>query len=578
MRKVWLAMVPALIAMGMASCDPRERTDAPPKPVTEHAGASEAAPPEPVEATSPEPSDEGSVPEPAGDEDAQDDALPPPEPEVLTAPEGYGQIRSSHPPPPADQLTVHALAGYEVVAVYDLPDTDSPRLGYLRIGTRMMVTPKVEGPGCPKGWHGLPQGGYACASRGLVVDPDRPPYMHRPPPPPRLEGPIPYDYAYVRKWNSPMWWRVPTQEEFAAAMEQRAIREAQREGKPLPGEKPAADSAAAPAEPRDDLPSVTDADHGDADAVEPKPAPAADPAPVSPAPASPAEPVEPQPPVKLPLNPDNPWLEKGFFIALADKISENGHTWWRTARGGYVNAADAYGFAAKDFQGTELPEGTEFPFGFVYSAKGTKLYELTDDGKLKAIDTLPHRTFVDVKDETEIKGKTYLLTEEGQLVRKDDVRLAEQQQLPEGLEPWERWIDISLSKQMLVAYEGTRPVYVTLVSTGRKGTPEEPFETPTGRWRIRSKHVSTTMDGNSASDGNYSIQDVPWTMFFEGSYAVHGAFWHEGFGRVRSHGCVNLGPTDARWLFFWTTPILPEGWHGVHAQKDAPGTTVIVRN
>ena len=162
-------------------------------------------------------------------------------------------------------------------------------------------------------------------------------------------------------------------------------------------------------------------------------------------------------------------------------------------------------------------------------------------------------------------------------VRKDDLVMPDLQPLPKGLEPWERWVDVSLEKQMLVAYEGTRPVYVTLVSTGKKGSEEEPFDTPTGRWRIYSKHISTTMDGNTASDGSYSIQDVPWTMFFYGSYALHGAFWHRSFGRVRSHGCVNLGPSDARWLFFWTTPFLPDGWHGVHATDESPGTTVIVR-
>jgi lipoprotein-anchoring transpeptidase ErfK/SrfK len=90
--------------------------------------------------------------------------------------------------------------------------------------------------------------------------------------------------------------------------------------------------------------------------------------------------------------------------------------------------------------------------------------------------------------------------------------------------------------------------------------------------------VTTTMDGNTASDGNYSIQDVPWTMFFHKSFALHGAFWHDSFGRVRSHGCVNLGPSDARWLFEWTTPVLPEGWHGVHAHDGSPGTTIVVRD
>ncbi|MCY1011068.1 L,D-transpeptidase [Nannocystis pusilla] len=163
-------------------------------------------------------------------------------------------------------------------------------------------------------------------------------------------------------------------------------------------------------------------------------------------------------------------------------------------------------------------------------------------------------------------------------MRKDHLLIPDLQALPKGLDPWERWIDVSVSQQMLVAYEGTRPVYVTLVSSGRKGTKEDPYETPRGRWRIYSKHVSTTMDGSSATDGNYSIQDVPWTMFFSGSYALHGAFWHRSFGAVRSHGCVNLGPSDARWLFHWSTPLLPEGWHGVNATDESPGSTVVVRD
>jgi hypothetical protein len=65
-------------------------------------------------------------------------------------------------------------------------------------------------------------------------------------------------------------------------------------------------------------------------------------------------------------------------------------------------------------------------------------------------------------------------------------------------------------------------------------------------------------------------------MYFEGSYALHGAFWHDRFGQVRSHGCVNLAPEDARWLFRWTTPLLPAGWHGVVAPRPNIGTWVFI--
>jgi lipoprotein-anchoring transpeptidase ErfK/SrfK len=109
------------------------------------------------------------------------------------------------------------------------------------------------------------------------------------------------------------------------------------------------------------------------------------------------------------------------------------------------------------------------------------------------------------------------------------------------------------------------------VSTGKPG-----FETPQGVFRILAKHVSATMDGTAGSDETYSIEDVPWTMYFQGSYALHAAFWHDRFGNVRSHGCVNLAPADARWLFQWATPVLPGGWHGVVASHDNPGTWLVV--
>jgi hypothetical protein len=469
------------------------------------------------------------------------------EPGLPQPPPGYGMLSLPDYAPGGEELVVHAVAGYEVVAVYAEPDLESAKIGYLRLGTRLMVTGKRGTKGCPKGWHALPAGGYACASKGLVVDAKRPPYFPKPPQPPKLDEPLPYRYAYVKKWNSPMWWRIPTAEEQKRANELRVQREAAREA------GAAGTPVVAAATPEAGTPpgAVTPA------------TPAAAPAAVT-------------NPLALPLNPENPWLEKGFFISLGEKVTENGQSYWYTARGGYVEADAAYEYGAKDFSGVELGKEAEFPFGYVM-AEEANVYEIDALGGLRVVGTLPRRTFVDLSEEFTVGGKTYMMTAAGQLIRKGTLRLADPQPLPEGLEPWDRWIDVSLSKQMLVAYEGTRPVYVTLVSTGRKGSKTEPFDTPPGRYRIRSKHVSTTMDGNTASDGNYSIQDVPWAMFFEGSYALHGAFWHDAFGRVRSHGCVNLGPTDARWLFQWTTPFLPEGWHGVHAHAGSPGSTVIVR-
>jgi lipoprotein-anchoring transpeptidase ErfK/SrfK len=102
------------------------------------------------------------------------------------------------------------------------------------------------------------------------------------------------------------------------------------------------------------------------------------------------------------------------------------------------------------------------------------------------------------------------------------------------------------------------------------------FETPAGEFRITSKHLTATMDGDHAIDGPYSIEDVPYVMYFQLAFALHSAFWHNGFGRPRSHGCVNLAPADARWLFNFVEPPLPLPWHGVFPKPDAPGTRLYI--
>ena len=130
----------------------------------------------------------------------------------------------------------------------------------------------------------------------------------------------------------------------------------------------------------------------------------------------------------------------------------------------------------------------------------------------------------------------------------------------------------------MVAYVGRRAVYVTLVSTGRGGLgdPETTQATVRGSFMIHHKDVTSTMDGedDSAAD-SYALRDVPFVQYFHKGFALHGTYWHDEFGRLRSHGCVNLAPIDAAWLFEWTDPVVPPDWHGVINKER--GTVVIVR-
>lgn len=113
----------------------------------------------------------------------------------------------------------------------------------------------------------------------------------------------------------------------------------------------------------------------------------------------------------------------------------------------------------------------------------------------------------------------------------------------------ERWIEIDLSRQRLTAWEGDRPVYAVIISTGKSSTP-----TPTGIFAIQTRHRTTRMSGEG-----YDVPDVPYAMFYDRGYAIHGAYWHNRFGTPVSHGCTNVAVNHARWIYHWAsvgTPVV----------------------
>jgi lipoprotein-anchoring transpeptidase ErfK/SrfK len=152
---------------------------------------------------------------------------------------------------------------------------------------------------------------------------------------------------------------------------------------------------------------------------------------------------------------------------------------------------------------------------------------------------------------------------------------------PAEVGPNERWIDVDISEQTLVVFEGDRPVYATLISSGKQSKDKDKdHSTPRGMWRVREKHTVSTMDGDGSAAGDlpYSIEDVPYIMYFYKSYATHGAFWHRNYGSQMSHGCVNLAPLDAKWIFFYADPRLPPGFHGAWSSEERPGSMVVVHD
>ena len=115
---------------------------------------------------------------------------------------------------------------------------------------------------------------------------------------------------------------------------------------------------------------------------------------------------------------------------------------------------------------------------------------------------------------------------------------------PEGVTTG-RWIEVDLAEQTMAVYEDNQLVYATVIASGM-----EPFWTRPGTFQIFKKLERETMRNNDPSDFYY-LEDVPWTMYFDGARALHGAYWRTRFGYPQSHGCVNLSVGDAHWLFNW---------------------------
>ena len=135
----------------------------------------------------------------------------------------------------------------------------------------------------------------------------------------------------------------------------------------------------------------------------------------------------------------------------------------------------------------------------------------------------------------------------------------------------ERWIEVDLSEQLAVAYEGTIPIRAFVISSGVGNTP-----TVTGTFRIWAKIAMQDMSGGSRASGTYyHLQDVQNVQYFFKNYAFHGTYWHNNFGSPMSRGCVNLTEEDAAWLFDWTSPaVYSDDW--LFSDRSNPGTLVMV--
>jgi hypothetical protein len=417
------------------------------------------------------------------------------------------------------EYPLHGLVTGLQLTVRKDPDPEASAVGWLRIGNRVRLKgPPTRTSTCNTGWYELYPKGFACAGQGIEIG-DEPPAAEIVVGKPPGDAALPYQYFFVKDPMTPEYHRLPTRDEQRAAL---AVTERVTELNRADQERRAERVAA-----------------GDA-------------------------PGEPQKPPVV-----HRYLDRGFYIASTGTETRAFRRFVRSVRGRYVKQSNLIERTGAELVGIELGEERSLPVAWMVRAARPMIKRDRADGTIRWLDDeelepIERHTLLETWVERRNIGGHFMHVLEGDRYLRDwFVALAEPVERPREVGEDEPWVHVDLGTQTLVLYEGDTPTFATLVSSGQEG-----FETPTGLFTIRRKYIADTMSNvGDGQDDRYSIEDVPWTQYFSGSLALHGAFWHERFGLQRSHGCVNLAPRDARRVFEALWPRLPDGWLGITTEQ-----------
>lgn len=411
--------------------------------------------------------------------------------------------------------------------IFTKPSWHSRKLGYLRAGAVVQRAEKPAGyAGCDKGWYRLVPRGYACVGNSATLDASHAVLdaaAHRPD---RSRG-LPYDYVMSRNPPPPLYLRLPSEQEQKAVESDLASHLKQARSKPIEGIElgpiPGALLYGDPA------PTISGAKHSRESLYSSRPVP-----------------------------------RSGF--ALLQAFDWNGRPFGLTTDMNVIPLDRTRILKPSAFKGIAFEGEDGLPAAFVRSKYARRYRIDPTTHALSDAGPVSYREGMSLSGrKARLGGDVYLEARDGTWIREKDnvVVVPRMSNVPGWATAGKRWIDVSILRQTLVAFEGTRPVYATLVSTGVDGLgdPEKTHSTVQGVFQVHTKHVAATMDGDDVGD-EFDLRDVPYVQYFTEGYALHAAYWHEEFGTPRSHGCVNLAPQDASWLFAWTDPQVPEGWHG----------------
>ena len=239
-------------------------------------------------------------------------------------------------------------------------------------------------------------------------------------------------------------------------------------------------------------------------------------------------------------------IEAGFvYISWSECQVIRDTAVYLTAAGYIRGGSECKQIAMPSFHGLTFSRTPSRTFGWVLGTTDVR----TAPGTAAPVTGQRYRfELVQIFDRQDAEDLTWVMIgPEAWVAGKDVAAVTPDPTPPEGVQD-DRWISINLFEQTLAVYEQGRLVFATMVSTGLRGWWTQP-----GTFQVYAKLERDDMSGSFEADRSdyYLLQDVPWVLYYDKARAMHGAYWHNGYGYARSHGCVNLSPTDAHWLFNW---------------------------
>jgi hypothetical protein len=240
-------------------------------------------------------------------------------------------------------------------------------------------------------------------------------------------------------------------------------------------------------------------------------------------------------------------LGTGFiYVSWIDRFDQDGQIIYQIAPGEYIRGDNVARISTPKFTGLTFNETPDNGFGWVLNGG----YSSIGPGWDKAHTNNYYYRFevVQIYDKVKVGDFEWYMIRPGEWVEQRQISVVQPDtNPPEGVED-NRWISVNLYEQTIAAYEDGELVFATVVSSGLRG-----WWTRPGTFQVFRKLATDDMQGAFEADRSdfYYLEDVPWVLYYDEARAIHGTYWHNNYGWQQSHGCVNLAPTDAQWIYNW---------------------------